>query len=57
MALENIGIKSKLLAGPVLEYGKFLFMSTKHTFWDVFMFEVVWYHLKGMVVNRQKAEL
>ena len=40
MALENILIKSKLLSRAFLGYGKSLFMSTKHTFWDVLMFEM-----------------
>ena len=57
MALGNIWIKSKLLSRAFLEDGKLLFMSTKHTFWDVLMFEIFWYHLKEMLVNSQKAEL
>ena len=57
MALENVWIKSKLLSRTFLEYGKLLFMSTQHTFWDVLMFETFWYHLKEMLVNSQKAEL
>ena len=57
MALENIWIKSKLLSRAFLEYGKFLFMSTKHTFWDVLMFEIFWYHLKEMLLNSQKPKL
>ena len=57
MASENIWYKSKLLSRDFLEYGKFLFMSTKHMFWDVLMFEIFWYHLKGVLVNSQKAEL
>ena len=50
MASEIILIKVKHLSRAFVSYDIFLFMSTKHTFLHVLIFDVFWYHLKRMLL-------